>query len=378
MKVRPAVVVRGRGAVWIALALCVPLPSPSVAQSERTPSASPPVVLDTVIIERADLFSPEAAAENPFFDFFNEIHATTKPWVIERELLLGPGDRYDSLLVAESERNLRRLRVFRSVRVDTATVDGKRALFVRTRDAWSLQPRATIGIASDGRITGTFGVTETNVGGTANRLRLWYVRRADRDGVNALASSNRIGNSQLAGHISWFNLSDSNIGSWSFSRPFRAFSDRWSLFYEGLAFSGRVLQFRADSPVAADTTEWRRRAFTNRAFLTFAPVADARAYLRVGVMAEVRREEFLAVPNTPASIDSIFDLVPDTVYGLVGGFIDYRRARFSRVQSFNGFTEEDQDLSDQAFLSLSLAHGRLGYESTGIGARLRLGTGTQA
>lgn len=357
-----------RSAIAISIVLAAGLLHPASGFSQEA-------TIDTVVVERADLFSDEQAAENSFFSFFNEIHATTKPWVIRREVLLEAGQPYDSLLAAESERNLRRLNIFRSVRVDTSTVDGRRTLFVRTRDAWSLRPRTTLSIASDGRLTGTFGVTEQNVGGTGNQVRLWYIRRADRDGINVSASSNRIGNSQLAARISWFNLSDSNIGSWSLSRPLRSFSDRWSVFYEGRTFSGRVLQFRANSPVAADTTEWRRRAFINSAFLTYAPVASAREFVRVGASVEVRREEYLAVTNPALDLDSIFEAVPDTVYGLVGGFIEYRRARFARVRNFNGFPEEDQDLSDAVFLSLKLAHDGLGYSSTGVGARIRLASG---
>jgi len=359
---------RSVAATAILLAARLLLPAPGLSQE---------ATIDTVIIERADLFSDDEARDNSFFRFFNEIHATTKPWVIRREVLLEAGEPFDSLVAAESERNLRRLGIFRSVRVDTATVEGRRTLFVRTRDAWSLRPQATLSIASDGRLTGTFGVTEQNVGGTGNQVRIWYIRRADRDGINVLASSNRIGNSQLAAHVSWFNLSDSNIGSWSLSRPLRSFSDRWSVFYEGRAFSGRVLQFSSLSPSVADTTEWRRRALTNRAFLTFAPIASARAFVRVGASIEVRREEFLAVPAAPVDLDSIFAAVPDTVYGLVGGFIEYRRARFARVRNFNGFPEEDQDLSDAVFVSVKLAHDALGYSSTGVGARLRLGSGAQ-
>jgi outer membrane protein assembly factor BamA len=79
----------------------------------------------------------------------------------------------------------------------------------------------------------------------------------------------------------------------------------------------------------------------------------------------------------PVELDSVFGLVPDTVYGLVGAFAEYRRARYHRVDRLNGFTEEDQDLSDLVFVSVKLAAKGLGYASTGVGARVRLQTGAR-
>ena len=177
---------------------------------------------------------------------------------------------------------------------------------------------------------------------------------------------------------SWANLSDLGAGSWSLAYPFRSFSDRFSVFYGGEAFSGRVLQYRTEAPGVRDTTEWRRRAFVNRGFITFAPLATPERYIRVGFTAEVRREEYLRVVNRALDLDSVFSLVPDTVYGQFGIFAEYRRARFSRMDRFNGFTDEDQDLSDLAFVQVSLAPGGLGYRSTGVGARIVLGSGARA
>src|SRR5215467_10740598 len=47
---------------------------------------------------------------DPAPGILNLAHATTRPWIIEQEVLLHKGDRYDAGLVAETERNLRDLR----------------------------------------------------------------------------------------------------------------------------------------------------------------------------------------------------------------------------------------------------------------------------
>lgn len=334
--------------------------------------------IDTVIIERQDLFTEDRAHSDVFAQLFNDMHATTRSWVVRRELLFGPGDAYDSSLVVESERNLRALGIFRTVRIDTVRVGDALAVRVRTKDAWSLLPRANMRIASDGRLTGSFGVTETNVAGTGNRARLWYIRDADRDGFIASTFIRRIGRSRIAAAASWANLSDLDSGFWSVAHPFRSFSDRWSVFYGGEAFQGRVFQYRTETPTRRDTTVWRRRAFTNRVFYTHAPVATPERYIRVGASMEVRREEYLRAPGEALNQDSLFALVPDTVYGMFSAFVEYRRARFERMGRFNGFIDEDQDLSDLVFLSAKLAPGGWGYRETGIGGRIVLGSGVRA
>jgi len=162
------------------------------------------------------------------------------------------------------------------------------------------------------------------------------------------------------------------------ARPFRSFSDRSSVFYGGEAFQGRVFQYRTHAPGVRDTTRWRRRAFTNRLFFTHAPLATPERYVRVGASVEVRREEYLRAPSAALNQDSIFALAPDTVYGMFSAFVEYRRSRFVRLGRFNGFTEEDQNLSDLVFVSAKLAPGGLGYRDTGVGGRVVLGSGVRA
>ena len=162
------------------------------------------------------------------------------------------------------------------------------------------------------------------------------------------------------------------------SNPFRSFSDRSAFYYEGRSFQGRIPQYRRDNPDELQTIEWQRRALVNRFTATLAPVASARGFLRLGARLEVRHEEHMRLENPDVDVDSLYATVPDSVYGLVGVFMDWRRARFERVEHFNGFAEEDQDLSDRVTVSVNLAHEELGYESTGVGARLFLASGRRA
>src|SRR5207302_1749521 len=72
----------------------------------------------------------------------NRLHVRTRQGVIRRRLLLNRGDAFDRARMEESERSLRTLGVFRSVRVDTVRAEpgGKLALRAVTSDGWSTQP----------------------------------------------------------------------------------------------------------------------------------------------------------------------------------------------------------------------------------------------
>ena len=59
-------------------------------------------MIDTVIIERQDLFSDSVAATSPFYRLFNDLHGTTRPFVVRREVLLEAGSPFDTLLAQES------------------------------------------------------------------------------------------------------------------------------------------------------------------------------------------------------------------------------------------------------------------------------------
>ena len=65
-------------------------------------------VIDTIVVEVDNVFRAEEAT-TPGKRFMNTLHVPTKRHVILHQLLLSRGDPYDSLLAAESERDLRLL-----------------------------------------------------------------------------------------------------------------------------------------------------------------------------------------------------------------------------------------------------------------------------
>jgi hypothetical protein len=327
-----------------------------------------PPVIDTVIVEINDIYTAEEADENFAQSFMNKLHIRTRDHVVWNELLFRQGESFDSATVAETIRNLRRTELFRLIETDTFRVDGKFAVRIVTWDTWTTEPTIDIGVASDGTTTFEAGLTEYNLVGTGNRVGVVYKQEIDRAGVEIGGDFRRLFHSpvDVSGTVNLFD--DGNWGDWLVGKPFRAFPDHRSLLYDGEAADRRILQFVA-TDVNVDTIPYQRRAFINRLEGGIATIATSKRFLRIGGTGEVRREEYLQVPDT-------LGLVPDTVTGTIGVYVDYSVANFELVRYTNGFTEEDLDLSVGVLFSSKLAPEGFGWETTGVGPRIDFKGGT--
>lgn len=333
--------------------------------------------IDTVVVEGEDLFG--SAGEEPGFvhGVLNDLHVETRGGVIRRELLLGADDPFDCALAAETERNLRARGLFRHVEVDTTRLGEQLALVVHTRDAWSLEPRVDVQVASDGTLAGTVGALERNIAGTGNLVHVQYLRDVERDGLVVGARADRAAGTGLLLAGAYHGLSDRTFGGWALRLPFRSLSDRWMAAYDGHLFDGRVLEYRNHGGGARDTSRWQRSSQVHRLEAGRAVAASPRGYLRVGALVEVRREGF-APWRAEADGFEPPSTVPDTSYGHLGAFAEWRRADFEVLRYLNGFTEEDVDLSRRFRLAVHLAPGSWGYRRTGVGPRLTVQAGERA
>jgi hypothetical protein len=338
------------------------------AELSAAPQRTAPVI-DTVIVDSRDIFDASQAEGNFLFRLANALHVTTRPYVIRRELLFEQGKPYDSLRVAETERNLRARGLFTDVAIDTLREGERLAAVVRTRDGWTTVPRLSLSVASDGTLTAVLGVTDRNLLGTGNFARAYYFKGVDRDGVLLQTALDRLGGSALTlgGGVGF--LSDGTFGNWRTGVPHRAYEDRLVAIYAGEVADRRILQYVATN-TSRDQTSYQRRAFINRIVGGGAPIATSRQYLRVGGTAEIRNESYILQSDSALA-------VPDTITGTVGGFVGYNRARFDVVRYVNGFGQEDVNLSRSASFSLQLAPEVFGWASTGIGPRIALSAGTR-
>ncbi len=105
----------------------------------------------------------------------NRIHFKTQRAVIERELLFKTGDQLDPARLAETERNLRAIGIFRNAQL-TATDDGpgRADVNVATQDAWTLDPQVSLSFLGGSNVTGGIGIAEYNLFGFGKAAEIFH------------------------------------------------------------------------------------------------------------------------------------------------------------------------------------------------------------
>jgi hypothetical protein len=328
----------------------------------------PADTIDRVVVLRRSVFDPD---ETTFWLLraINSLHITTQPYVVRRELLFRAGERFDSARVAETERNLRRLGVFRTVSIDSTTTDSGMVVTVTTHDGWSTRP--DLRFRSTGEdVAYTIALIEDNLLGTASQAQVLYNKTPDRTTTTLGFRQQRLINNEFGLTGRYENRSDGDLLAGVFSKPFFSMSSRrsWSLEFD--TRNERILQFRAGIKEPTDTL--RRRHVLARAGIGTALRASTAGYLRAGVAMQVRRDDF-----ADHSLASVSGIPGREVTGAVGAWVESRQAKFAKLRGYNNLSrEEDIDLSTVLRAEVWLAPEVLGYQRNGIGPEVlgRIGT----
>lgn len=332
-------------------------------------SAGPPVrlsaqTIDTIVVVSHNIFDLQQDGDAPAFlaRLANALHVRTRPAVIRRTLFVNPGDPYDSARVAESERALRALNVFSSVRVDTLRIGARLALRVETTDGWSTKPQLGYS-TSGGDETWLAGIVEENLLGTATALTAVYNKTPDRSSVDLQHLNPHF----LARHarlaLQYTDKSDGQRGLWLLGVPFYQTAARHALITDGEAASERVLVFREGVP---DTSVGPNGAIGRRALrfgvsAGFALRATSRDYLRLWLGGQWRREDFAPEGTTP---------FPRSQFATVGAGLNLGHVRFQVLERFNSYARrEDVNLSQEVHIGVWAAPQAWGYPSgrAGVG-----------
>lgn len=347
-------------AALILLALIAP--TRLVAQATTTGPA-----IDSIAIVRHSVFDPD---ETSFWllSLVNKLHITTRAYVVRRELLFSEGEPFDSALSAESARNLRRLRVFRSVHIDSATVAGRLVVTVTTHDGWSTRPDFRFK-STGGELDYTLALIEDNLLGTATQASVLYRNTPDRTSTTFGFHQPRL----IAGRIGltarWDDRSDGQRVAALLAQPFFTLGSQgsWSVFAERR--DERILRYVDGRRDPADSVF--RDYQVGRVDLAQALRAGSDGYLRMGVAAQVREDRFRPGAGLPGESRSAST-------GALGGWLEWRRARFLTTRGYNALSrEEDIDLSTVVRLGAWMAPAAFGYDRGGIGPEVYAHTGAR-
>lgn len=339
----------------LALALC-----PAAVQAQRPdtisrPSADTGRLVQWVVLERHDIFDSTESA--PWIrSIVNKIHIRTRQRVVERELLLHPGDAMDSARAAETGRNLRRLQVFRNVTVDSSA-DG-RTLRVSTYDGWTTKPYASFRSTGGQRLF-SVGLVETNLFGLAATLDARYVEDPDRSQLRFAFGAPRVLSNSVSTGVFYNKLSDGRSAGGAIELPYFSLSSRNAARVSFVNFDGRVLRFRDGFRTPSDSLN--RRLTLGSVVVSHALKASPRGYVRLTGAMQYRRDDFVPRRNT----STVF---PRSNTGAVFGYADFSRADYLVTRNYRQMGRpEDVDLSSTLRLGLSVAPSALGYARNGIG-----------
>lgn len=335
-----------------------------VGLSVARPGVASAQTIHAVEIQRHDVFSGDVA--RTFYGrIANTLHITTRDAAIRREILLRPGQPYDSALVAEGARNLRRLGVFRQVRVDTVTRDSGLVLRYTTDDGWSTKADFRFG-STGSEVTWTLGAYEDNLLGTAGQLAFEHKKTPDRSTNTFLFQRSRLIANKVFVRTEYVAKSDGWVAVANAGVPWLSIQSRGRAFLTAYARDERILRFRGGGTEAYDSL--RRVQTVVRGDVGWAPIADPHHYLRLGLAGQVRRDNFTpwAGPDT----------IGRTIFGDVQMWTELSKVRFTVLQGFRTFVQqEDIDLSYTARFGVTVAPAAWGYDRLGIGPIVSLHAG---
>ena len=279
-----------------------------------------------------------------------------------------PGEPYDSALVAESERNLRALGLFRRVQIDSVHTDSGVTMRVETKDGWSTRADWRFrSVGSD--VEFTIGLIEDNLLGTATLAGVRYRKTTDRTSVELGFRQPRLFAGRVGLAAAYENRSDGEVAAMAVEQPFFSLDARSALP------GGRRGPRRADSPFLRRIGRGQRQSLP--------AVHPGAGGDRPGRSALLLRDfsgwaswgRSCATTTYRGASRGDF---PRTVTGAIGSYLVWKKADFLVTQGVSGFgREEDIDLGTTLRVGVNLAPEAFGYDRNGIGPLVVARTGVR-
>ena len=185
--------------------------------------------IGTVHIVTENIFDPSRPGERRgVFRLVNRLHRTTRPEVIQRQLLFRPGDPYSPETLRESERLLRGNRYLYEASIRTVAEDASKVdLEVLTRDVWTLQLGLDFRRAGGTNST-AFDVEDENFFGTGKDIEVARLENVDRTSKLIRYRDPSLGNTHGIVDLTFADNSDGDTRALDVERPFYALDTRWA------------------------------------------------------------------------------------------------------------------------------------------------------
>lgn len=178
-------------------------------------------VIGPITIRNGSIFDLENPDEdNVLYRFANRAHITTRPHVIEQQLLFASGDLLSAQQLEESERILRSNRYIQDAQITAIPQDdGVIGIEVATTDTWTLMPKLSFSHAG-GVTKSRVGLKEANLLGTGVALEVLFESDVDRDTKVLEVEDTHIGDSWYGVKVIYESSSDGFTRNFSVGKPF--------------------------------------------------------------------------------------------------------------------------------------------------------------
>jgi hypothetical protein len=196
---------------------------------QGAPAIPPGSIIGEVRVVAQDLFDPEKRGEDGMlFRLANRMHRSTRPRVIERQLLFQPGDVFTPELIAESARLLRQNDYLYDVDMrPVLREDGKVDVEVTTRDVWTLEGGASYS-RSGGTNNTSLWLEDTNFLGLGKEVSISRIGTVDRTSNLVRYRDPNVLGSRVRLTLSHADNSDGGRERFELERPFYSLSSRWA------------------------------------------------------------------------------------------------------------------------------------------------------
>lgn len=180
-----------------------------------------PALVGSINIVNGSIFDPDDPREDKaLYRLVNRLHATTRPQVIQQQLLFETGQAVSFRELEESERILRSNRYIQDARIEPVANDhGGIDVNVHTSDVWTLIPKISLS-RTGGENESGIGLKEMNLLGTGVELEALYKSTIDRDLMTLKYADRQLGKSWYGLRALYGNNSDGHTYAFDIGKPF--------------------------------------------------------------------------------------------------------------------------------------------------------------
>ena len=318
------------------------------------------LVFGKITIEVDTIFpEDETGSNNWLYRSVNNLHITTRPHVLRRQLLVKQGENFSTAKIEESERILRANNFLHDVEIRIASRCGNQVqLTVWARDLWTLFPDISIARSADDSST-RLGFRDSNFLGLGKKVVVVRESDEERKGYTFnYLDRNTFGSRNILA-IDYSDNDDGDARAFKLEQPFYSLDTRWSF---GISHK---LEDRTDKLYSRNQVlqEFRHDETQNKAFIGFSP-GQKNSHVHRWLLGYTElKDKFLPTDSTNMDVA----IPADRLYRYPWIAWQFLQNNFLEVRNFNlmGRTE-DINAGIQASILLGYSSTRYSANNEGL------------